>query len=83
MSADLTVSAAAKILKKRREAVVALLKSGALRGYECTAPGDKRKSYRIPPEALEDFKAGRSATQYKQSRRRAKAVQSSDFVEYF
>ncbi len=80
---DLTISAAAKELKKRRAAVVALMKSGALKGYDCTAPGDKRKSYRIPREALDDFKAGRSATQYKQSRRRARVVQSPDFVEYF
>ncbi len=80
---DLTISAAAKELKKRREAVVALMKSGAIEGYDCTAPGDKRKSYRIPREALDDFKAGRSATQYKQSRRRARVVQSPDFVEYF
>lgn len=80
---DLTISDVAKEIRKRREDVVKLIKSGALKGYDCSAPGARRKSYRIPRQALDDFKAGRSATQYKQSKRRARAAQPSDFVEYF
>ena len=81
---DLTISDAAKELRTRRDNVVSFMKSGALQGYDVTPPGAKRKSYRITRRALDDFKAGRSATQqYKQSRRRARVVQSPNFVEYF
>lgn len=80
---DLTISDVAKEIRKRRGDVVELIKSGALQGYDATPPGAKRKSYRVTRQALDDFKAGRSATQYKQSKRRARAIQSPDFVEYF
>jgi excisionase family DNA binding protein len=58
---DLTVSQVAKELHIRRDAVVAFLRSGDLAGYDVTAPGARRKSYRIPRQALDAFKAGRSA----------------------
>jgi len=48
---DLTVSQVAKELLIRRENVVAFLKSGVLAGYDVTAPGARRKSYRITREA--------------------------------
>lgn len=80
---DLTISDVANEIRTRREHVVKLIKSGALQGYDVTPPGAKRKSYRIPREALDDFKAGRSAAQYKQSKRRARVVQQANFVEYF
>ncbi len=80
---DLTVSDVAKELKKRRESVVVLLKSGALQGYDVTAPGDRRKSYRITREALDAFKAGRSAQQQKSTRRRVKPTRDTSYVEYF
>jgi excisionase family DNA binding protein len=81
--ADLTVSDAAKEIKKRREKVVALIESGALQGYDASVPGDKRKSYRIPREALDAFKAGRSAKQTKPAKRRARQAKPDNFVEYF
>lgn len=81
--ADLTISEVAKELKRRREAVVILLKSGALQGYDVTAPGDKRKSYRVTREALDAFKAGRSAEQTKPATRRARHTKPANFVEYF
>jgi hypothetical protein len=80
---DLTVSDAAKEIKKRREKVVALIESGALQGYDASAPGDRRKSYRIPRQALDDFKAGRSAKQTKPAKRRARQAKPDNFVEYF
>jgi len=80
---DLTISEAATELRTRRESVVGLLKSGALAGYDVTPPGAKRKSYRIPRQALDDFKAGRSAQQHKPAKRRTRFVQQSNFVEYF
>jgi hypothetical protein len=80
---DLTISDVAKELKKRRESVVALLKSGALQGYDVTAPGDKRKSYRITRQALDAFKAERSAQQFKAARRSAKPKRDASYVEYF
>tara|TARA_R110000868_G_scaffold391868_1_gene662194 strand:+ start:3944 stop:4201 length:258 start_codon:yes stop_codon:yes gene_type:complete len=80
---DMTLSEVARELRKRHEYVVTLIRTGVLRGYDASLPGAKRKSYRIPRQALDDFKAGRSATQYKQSKRRARVVQSPDFVEYF
>ncbi len=58
---DLTVSQVAKELHIRRDAVVAFLRSGDLAGYDVTAPGARRKSYRITREALDAFKVGRSA----------------------
>ena len=80
---DLTISDVANEIRTRREHVVNLIKSGALQGYDVTPPGAKRKSYRITRKALDEFKAGRSATQYKQSKRRARVVQQANFVEYF
>jgi hypothetical protein len=80
---DLTISDVAKELKKRRESIIVLLKSGALQGYDTTAPGDKRKSYRVTREALDAFKAGRSAQQAKPATRRTRHVKSANFVEYF
>ena len=81
-SADLTVSDVATELRIRREHVVALLKSGSLQGYDVTAPGARRKSYRITRHALEAFKAGRSAQQTKQSRRKHVA-RRTPLIEYF
>ena len=83
MPADRTISDVAAELRIRREAVIALLKSGALAGFEVSAPGAKRKAYRITRAALDAFKAGRSAQQHKPSRRKTKAKQPVDFVEYF
>ena len=80
---DLTISDVAGEIRTRRERVVKLIKSGALRGYDVTPPGAKRKSYRITRQALDDFKAGRSAQQTKTARRRALPKPDSSYVEYF
>lgn len=58
---DLTVSQVAKELHIRRDAVVAFLRRGDLAGYDVTPPDGRRKSYRITRDALDAFKAGRSA----------------------
>jgi hypothetical protein len=83
IKSDLTISDVAKEIKKRREKVVAMIESGALQGYDASAPGDKRKSYRVTREALDAFKAGRSAQQAKPATRRARNVKPANFVEYF
>ena len=80
---DFTISDAAEELRIRREHVLVLLKSGALQGYDVTPPGAKRKSYRITRQALDAFKAGRSAQQTKPATRRARNVKPANFVEYF
>lgn len=80
---DFTISDAAEELRIRREHVLALLTSGALQGYDVTPPGAKRKSYRITRQALDDFKAGRSAKQFKAARRSAKPKRDASYVEYF
>jgi len=80
---DLTVSDAASELRIRREHTVKLVESGALQGYDVTPPGAKRKSYRITRKALDDFKAGRSAQQFKAARRSAKPKRDASYVEYF
>jgi excisionase family DNA binding protein len=80
---DFTISEAAEELRIRREHVLALLKSGALQGYDVTPPGAKRKSYRITRQALDDFKAGRSAQQHKATRRSVKPKRDASYVEYF
>jgi len=81
---DLTISDVASELRIRREHAVALVKSGALAGYDVTPPGAKRKSYRVTRQGLDEFKAGRSAKQIKTSgRRKFVAKQPADFVEYF
>lgn len=83
-SQDLSVSDVANELRIRREHVVELLKSGAIAGYDVTAPGARRKSYRITRQALDDFKAGRSVKQIDAPKRRARFVQKPEhFVEYF
>ncbi len=79
---DLTISDVASELRIRREGVVSLVKSGALEGYDVTPPGSRRKSYRITRQALDDFKARRSAQQSKPAKRR-KREPTADFVEYF
>lgn len=74
MIGDLSVAMVAKELRIRREAVVAFMAAGILSGYDVTAPGARRKTYRVTREALDAFKAGRSArTQPKPSRFRAKS----------
>jgi len=80
---DFTISDAAEELRIRREHVLALLKSGALQGYDVTPPGAKRKAYRITRLALDAFKAERSAQQTKATRRRVKPTQDASYVEYF
>ena len=80
---DFTISDAAEELRIRREHVLVLLKSGALQGYDVTPPGAKRKSYRITRQALDAFKAERTAQQFKATRRRVKPTQDASYVEYF
>ena len=82
IASDLTISDVATELRIRRERVVSLIISGALAGYDVTAPGARRKSYRITRQALDDFKAGRSAQQNKPAKRRQVARQAN-LVEYF
>ena len=79
---DLTVSQVAKELLIRRENVVAFLKSGVLAGYDVTAPGARRKSYRITREALDAFKAGRTMRQPEPARR-TRRVAPSAVREFF
>ncbi len=83
IAADLTISDVAAELRIRREAVVSLLTNGILTGYDVTPPGARRKSYRITRQALDDFKAGRSAKSVKASRRRSRVERDASFVEYF
>lgn len=80
---DSTVSDAAEELRIRREHVLALLKSGALQGYDVTPPNAKRKSYRITRQALDAFKAERAAQQHKATRRSVKPKRDASYVEYF
>ncbi|MFY9241317.1 MAG: helix-turn-helix domain-containing protein [Roseovarius sp.] len=80
---DLTISDVAAELRIRREHVATLIRSGALAAYDATPPNAKRKSYRITRQALDQFKAERSARQVKPSRRQKQAVRDADFVEYF
>jgi hypothetical protein len=80
---DLTITDVAAELRTRREHVVAHIKSGSLAAYDATPPKAKRKSYRITRQALDAFKAERSARQVKPSRRRKQTVRDADFVEYF
>ena len=80
---DLTISDVASELRIRREHVTAMLRSGALQGYDVTPPGARRKSYRITRQALDNFKAVRSAQQVKTTRRKYVAKQPANFVEYF
>ncbi len=83
MPQDLTVSDVSTELRIRREAVVAQVKSGALAAYDAAPLGSKRKSYRITRQALDDFKAGRSAREIKTTRRKPRAKLAADFVRYF
>ncbi len=79
---DLTISDVASELRIRREHVIALLKSGALEGYDATPPGARQKSYRITRQALDQFKRERSAVQVTARKKRTRR-KSADFVEYF
>lgn len=82
-SADLTISDVAAEFRIRREHVIALLRSGELAGYDVTPPGAKRKSYRIPRQALDDFKALRSAKQTPEPKRRHRHAARGPVAEYF
>ena len=79
---DMVVSAIASELGIRRESVVVLITSGALVAYDVTAPGAKRKSYRVTRESLDNFKAGRAGRQTKPGRR-VKLSKPENSVEYF
>ena len=80
---DLTVSETAREIRKRREDVVKLIEDGLLRAYDASLPGAKHKSYRVPRQALDDFKAGRSPVQAKPGKRRTRKTQAAGFIEYF
>lgn len=80
---DLTISDVAAELRCRRENVIRLVKTGALRGYDITPPDGRRKAYRITRKDLDAFKLERSAQQHKPTRRRTRAVRDAAFVEYF
>lgn len=58
---DLTVSDVARLLRIRRDAVVAHLRAGTLVGCDVSPPGARHKAYRVTRQALDDFRAGRSA----------------------
>jgi|GEM_PF-1483208 len=79
---DMVVSTVASELGIRRESVVVLIKSGALVAYDVTAPGARRRAYRITRESLDNFKTGRSPKQTKPGRR-VKHSKPENFVEYF
>jgi predicted RNA-binding protein with PIN domain len=80
---DLTISDVAAEIRIRRAGVVSLAESGAIEAYDVSAPGAKRKSYRITRQALDQFRRDRSAKQVRTSRRKPKTKQPADFVEYF
>ncbi len=78
---DLSVSQVAKELQTRRETVKRLLESGELAGYVID-PAAARKSYRITRQALDEFKARRSAK--KTTPAKAKALpKPKHMVQYF
>mgnify|MGYP000532425698 CR=1 FL=1 len=79
---DLSISDAAKELRTRRETVKKLLTSGELVGYVID-PGAVRKSYRITRQALDDFKARRSAKQVATSRPKRAASKPQNQIQYF
>ena len=80
---DLTVSQVAKEFHIRREAVIALLKSGDLQGYDVTAPSARRKSYRITRAAVDAFKDGRSAKAIDPQPKKYPARTTSAIREFF
>ncbi len=73
---DLTIAEVSAELRIRRDAVVRLLQSGAIVGYDAALPGARKRSYRIPREALDAFKSSRvvKAATVVRSRRRTTAV---------
>lgn len=83
IASDLRVSHVATELGIRKEHVIALLKSGELKGYDVTPPGAKRKAYRIPRQALDDFKALRSAKQSPEPKRRYRHATRGLGTDYF
>jgi len=80
---DLTVSQVAKELHIRREVVVTVLKAGDLHGYDVTAPGARRKSYRITRAALDGFKDGRTIKTADKAPKRQRRVAPSAVREFF
>lgn len=81
---DMTVSDVASELRIRRETVVAFITSGELEACDVSPPKAKRKAYRITREALDRFKANRSANQTSTKTKRTQFTKrQSGFVEYF
>lgn len=80
---DMTLSDVAREIGIRRESVKALALSGALVAYDASPLGAKRKTFRFTRQALDEFKAQRSAKQVKTTRRKFVAKQPENFVRYF
>ncbi len=81
-SGDLSVSQVAREMHIRRDVVIKFLKSGELTGYDVTAPGARKKSYRITRKAVDEFKERKTAKEPErvpQSRRRAAPVAVREF----
>ena len=70
---DLTVSDVAAELRISRDHVVDLIESGELHGYDASAPGARRRSLRVPREALDAFKRHRQSRPAQRRRRRRRA----------
>lgn len=81
---DLTVSDVANELRIRRETVVDFITSGELEACDVSPPSAKRKAYRVTREALDEFKANRSAKQTtNKTKRKPSTKRQAGFVEYF
>ena len=80
---DRTVAEVAVELRIRRDAVVQLLLSGLLKGYDAALPGARKRSFRISRQAIEEFKNRRSAKQEPTPQRRNRPSPRSDVKEYF
>ncbi len=74
LQSDYSVSQLAKIMKIRPDAVKHLIRSGRLVGYDASPPGAKRKTLRVTPEALEDFRKLQSAAVTPQPRQKKRSM---------
>ena len=81
----LTVKQYAACLQSGQPSVLSLIRSGALRAIDIS-PGKKRRTWRIPADAIIEFESRQAATKPKKPAKRArrrKKQSGTDFVKYF
>ncbi len=65
------------------DSVYSMIRAGSLRAFVVSKPAAKRKSYRVPADAVAEHESRRSTSTRPPTRRRKIKSQRADYVEFF